>query len=39
MDQEMLEGAANSSLESEEEDLNIALSERRQPLGWRVGLE
>lgn len=34
MDQETLEGAANSSLQSEEgENLNIAPSERREPLG------
>lgn len=40
MDQETLEGAANRSLESEEgEDLDIALSERREPLGWIMGLQ
>lgn len=40
VDQETLEGAANHSLESEEgEDLDIALSEMREPLGWIMGLQ
>lgn len=40
MGQETLEGAANSSLESEEgEDLDIARSERRDPVGWIMGLQ